>query len=307
MIQRTTITHSAPMRYLIDAEFRKPKRDAPRPMVFPYAASLRRELSDRNIRWAVDNGHAHEISMGKVPAVLYREDKSGNHGNFLRETYRRIQQTPDWKRRLSKVHTSARRALQSHDPGRMELDSCNSSDALLMNVFCHPDTLSSPGIRELVGLNAGVQPIFGYRAGVPLSNGRRDCTEIDMVLGDLLVEAKLTEHDFQTAPCRLIEKYRDLKDVFDIDTLDIEDRVVRSYQFIRGVLAAYAVPDRRFCVLCDQRRPDLIDAWYRIMTAVKPYDLRCRIQLLTWQEVAVVLSTPLRRFLEERYGVMALN
>jgi hypothetical protein len=295
------------MRYLIDEEFRKAKREAPRPMVFPYAANLRHELSDRNIRWAIANGHAHEISMGKVPAVLFREDESGNHGNFLPETYRRIQQTPAWNRRLSKVHTSARKALQSHDPGRMEVDSSNSSDALLMNVFCHPDTPTAPAVRELIGLNPGVQPVFGYRPGVPLSNGRRDCTEIDMVLGDLLVEAKLTEYDFQTAPWRLIERYRDLKDVFDIDLLEVNDGVLSSYQLIRSVLAVYAVPGRRFCVLCDRRRPDLIDSWYRVMTAVKPYELRCRLQLLTWQELAAVLPTPLSRYLEERYGVMAVN
>jgi len=272
-------------------------------MIFPYAASLRRELSDRNIRWAIANGLAHEISMGKVPAVLYREDESGNHANFLPETYRRIQQTPDWSRRLSKVHTSARRALQSHDPGRMELDSSNSSDALLMNVFCHPDTLTLSGVREFLGLNDGVRSVFGYRPGVPLSNGRRDCTEIDMMLGDLLVEAKLTEYDFQTARWRLIERYRDLKDVFDIDLLEVHDGVVSSYQLIRSVLAVYALPDRRFCVLCDRRRPDLIDAWHRIMTAVKPYDLRCRLQLLTWQELAAVSPVPLAAFLGDKYGL----
>jgi len=292
------------MRYLIDAEFRKAKREDPRRMVFPYAANLRRELSDRNIRWAIGNGHAHEISMGKVPAVLYREDEFGNHGNFLPATYRLIRQTPDWSRRLSKVHTSARRSLQSHDPGRRELDSCHSSDALLMNVFCHPDILSTPAVRELIGVDAGVQPVFGYRPGVPLSNGQRDCTEIDMLLGDLLIEAKLTEYDFQTAPCRLIERYRDLSDVFDIDLLDIQKAVVSSYQLIRSVLAAYALPSRRFCVLCDRRRPDLIDAWYCIMTAVKPYDLRCRLQLLTWQELAAALPAKLTDFLGEKYGLL---
>jgi hypothetical protein len=175
----------------------------------------------------------------------------------------------------------ARRALLSHDPDRRELDSSSSSDALLMNIFCHPATLVTHGVRLLLGVNAEAEPIFGYRPGVPLRNGRRDCTEIDMMLGDLLIEAKLTEYDFQTAARKLIERYRDIEAVFDIDKLEIVDGTVQSYQLIRGVLAAHALPGLRFCVLCDARRPDLITAWHRTLTTVKLYDLRCRLQLLT--------------------------
>ena len=47
----------------------------------------------------------------------------------------------------------------------------------------------------------------------PLRNGKTDRTEIDMKLGDLMVEAKRTETDFQTAPLKMIERYRDLGDV----------------------------------------------------------------------------------------------
>lgn len=293
------------MRYLIDAEFRHPTRESTKPpTLFPYAANLRREMTDRNIRRALDNRHAHEVSMGKVPAVLYREDENGSHGNFLPATFRQIKGVPNWARRLDKVHTSAKRALLSHDCNRRELDSCHSSDALLMNVFCHPDTLAQPAIRHLLGIEDGVKPIFGYRPGVPQSNGRRDCTEIDMVLGDLLIEAKLTEYDFQTVPRRLIDRYRDLEAVFNTDALQMKNGVVESYQLIRGVLAAHAAPGVRFCVLCDQRRPDLIDAWHRVMMAVKPYDLRCRLQLLTWQELAAVLPAPLAKFLDEKYGLV---
>ena len=43
----------------------------------------------------------------------------------------------------------------------------------------------------------GAHRCFGYRARVPLSNGRADRTEVDFRLGVPLIEAKLTENDFQ--------------------------------------------------------------------------------------------------------------
>lgn len=48
--------------------------------------------------------------------------------------------------------------------------------------------------------------------------------------------------------------------------------------------------DCSFCVSCDARRPDLVEAWYRIMRAVRLSQLRCRLKLLTWQELATVLQ-----------------
>ena len=241
--------------------------------------------------------------MGTIPAVLYHPDELGQHGNFLPASYRRVQQTPEWTRRLTKVHTSAKRALLSRDPHRCELDSSNSSDALLMNIFCHPETLATPATRQLLSVPADATPIFGYKPRTPLRSSRRDATEIDLKLDSLLIEAKLTEYDFQTAPLRLIQRYRDLEEVFDPDELDIRDGQVPSYQLIRGVLAAHATPSTRFCVLCDARRPDLIASWYRLLRAVKLYDLRCRLLVLTWQELAFTLPAPLRLFLDQKYGI----
>jgi hypothetical protein len=105
-----------------------------------YASALRQELSARNIIWAESNGFLHECTLGALPSVLYRADDQQRHGNFHPASYKRILNNPAWKRRLAKVHTTARKRLLSHDPDRQELDSCNSSDALLMSVFCHPST-----------------------------------------------------------------------------------------------------------------------------------------------------------------------
>ncbi|WP_263382265.1 PGN_0703 family putative restriction endonuclease [Granulicella arctica] len=290
------------MRYIIDPEFREARPRPARPSKH-YAADLRRELSVRNLQWALRHPGSHEVSLGNPPAILYREDDAGNHGNFLADSYRRIRETPAWARRLTKVHTSAKRALLSRDPDRRELDSSNSSDALLMNIFCHPEVLTSQGTRLLLGIDTEAEPQFGYKPGVPLQSGRRDCTEVDLKLADLLIEAKLTEYDFQTASRKLIDRYRDLEEVFNLDDLEILGTIVVSYQLIRGVLAAHAT-DQRFCVLCDARRPDLIAAWHRILRAVRIYDLRCRLLLLTWQELAATLPGDLQIFLEAKYGIV---
>ena len=172
-----------------------------------------------------------------------------------------------------------------------------------MNIFCHPETLSTSALRRLLAVDAGAEPDFGYRPGIPLRSGRFDRTEIDMKLGNLLIEAKLTEYDFQTAPRRLIERYRNLEEVFDLSLLEIQNDTVQSYQLIRGVLAAHRSLDNRFCILCDARRPDLIRAWHRIQIAVKPYKLRCSLQLLTWQEIAGTLPTSLQNFLDQKFGI----
>jgi hypothetical protein len=123
-----------------------------------------------------------------------------------------------------------------------------------------------------------------------------------MRLGNLLVEAKLTEADFQTREREFVHAYRDFADVFhDRDLPQTRDRYL-SYQLIRNVLAAHAL-DCSFCVLHDARRPDLRDAWYDVMRCVQLHDLRLRCKVLTWQELAEALPEPLQSFLEEKYGI----
>ena len=144
-----------------------------------------------------------------------------------------------------------------------------------------------------------------------------------MQWGELLVEAKLTESDFQTCKENVVEAYRDFDDVFDrgmLPTVEIsvgrrkletefpEDysqveilgpaacgRTVvelpresitgyESYQLIRNVLATHAL-GASFCVIHDERRPDLREAWFRVMSTVRSAELRTRLKVLTWQEL----------------------
>ena len=77
-----------------------------------------------------------------------------------------------------------------------------------------------------------------------------------------------------------------------------------SYQLIRNALAAYA-HGCSFCVVHDERRPDLREAWFRVMAAVKSADLRVRLKVLTWQELAALLSAGFADFLDLKYGIVA--
>jgi hypothetical protein len=148
-----------------------------------------------------------------------------------------------------------------------------------------------------------VIPEFGFRARVPLANGKFDRTEVDMRLGDLLIEAKLTESNFQRAPKAAVRVYRDFSEVFDVEDLPQTERDVLSYQLIRNVLAAH-VSGCAFCVLTDARRPELIEAWYAVMKCVRPVDLRTRCKVFTWQELAKALPRGLREFLGEKYDIV---
>ncbi len=285
------------------------------------------ELRERALAYAQRFGLRHAVLPGRSGSVLFGEAEDGSHGNFNPASYRAIAASPDWSRRLLKAHTAAKRSRVHAEWSWRELDCAVSSDALLMNVFCHPEVLAQPALRALLGVDANAVAQFGVKPRLPLANGRFDTSEADMQVGDLLVEAKLTESDFQTARPALVERFRDLHTVFDIAALPQTaaqivdfawDEATQSqvpvlrgrsgdflhYQLIRGVLAAHA-SGLRFTVVCDARRADLIAAWSTVQQAVVHPGLRWRLQLLTWQETAACLPADLQRFLAEKYGILA--
>jgi hypothetical protein len=312
-----------------------------------HASQLRLELAARNRICA--RGRAHVESYGASPVIVY-EPENGLHANFFEAAYTAITENPDWMRRFDKVHAQAARSLPlpQLDPARRwrELDSSMSSDALLMNIFCTPGVADSSAVRDALGVDAEAAPIFGWKARVPLANGRFDRTEVDMRFGSLLVEAKLTEGGFQTRAATIVEAYRDFDAVFDRDRLprveiatsrwmrasefpennsqefesivadptlvSTVDTIFRppgepgygGYQLIRNVLAAFAA-ECSFCVVHDERRPDLREEWFAILVAVKSAALRVRMKVLTWQELAALLPEALQEFLDAKYGIVA--
>ncbi len=76
---------------------------------------------------------------------------------------------------------------------------------------------------------------------VPLVTGAVERTEVDMKLGDMLFEAKLTEGDFQIQDAAIVQRYCDLKEVFECRKLPRQGKHYVSYQLLRNVLAAHAL------------------------------------------------------------------
>jgi hypothetical protein len=309
-----------------------------------HATRLRLELMLRARAWAASRPHVESYGSNPVVVFAPAGAIHGNFfdPSFAAicnqpRWLKRLAKVHTQGRSLPKPEDAARRWR--------ELDSSMSSDALLMNILCAPGVAESAAVRRLLGVDAEAgKPEFGFRARVPLRSGRFDRTEVDLHWGDLLAEAKLTEANFQTARPELVLTYRDLDEVFDRERLPTvalpaarqrtaaefpedysQDEVIvapedwqptlldpprptmpgfAGYQLIRNVLAAEAL-DKRFAVLLDERRPDLLEMWFGVLAAVRSADLRTRLLVLTWQELAAVLPQELRRFLDFKYGIAA--
>ena len=136
-----------------------------------------------------------------------------------------------------------------------------SSDALLMNIFCYPGVTKRRELCLLLGTEMGDIPQLGFMPRVPLVTGTVERTEVDMKVGDMLFEAKLTEGSFHTQDAGLVQQYRDLREVFECRKLPRKGKHFSSYQLLRNVLAAHAL-NLDFCVLLDARRPDLLEHWF---------------------------------------------
>ena len=272
-----------------------------------YVSALRQDLIARNNSYASLMLLQHVTSYGELPVVVYQQSECGrHHGNFIAASYRAILRRPEWRNRLQKVHSQGRRSLPARDSSWRELDSSLSSDALLMNIFCYPGVTRRRETCRILGLEPGSVPEFGFMPRVPLLSEATERTEIDMKLGNKIFEAKLTESDFQIQRTELVERYRDLRDIFECRHLPRLGRKYVSYQLIRNVLAAHAL-DLDFCTLLDARRPDLLEDWYSIARCIRSATLRARCKVLTWQELSLCLPASLQRFLSVKYGIVHVS
>ncbi len=272
--------------------------------MFPCSAgALHRDLNARALLYARERALLHDLTPGRNPSVLFGLDEGGRHGNFYPSSFRAILACEHWRVRLTKAHTAGKRARPRADWHWRELDCAASSDALLMNVFCCPGTLRSERVCSLLGIGPGGIPEFGHKPRLERERGLVDTTEIDMSVDGLLVEAKLTESGFQTARPALLDRYPGWREGFEEEALPrTAGGQFTSWQLLRGVLAAEAAGGQ-FCLLCDARRTDLIAAWQRVIAAVGSAALRCRLRVMTWQELAAVLPRGLQGFLQEKYGI----
>jgi hypothetical protein len=269
-----------------------------------FATILRRELCAWNASYAALEQVPHVTSYGEMSVMVYQASPCGKkHGNFISASYQALMRRPEWGKRLAKVHSNAGRALPKSDLAWKELDSSMSSDALLMNIFCYPGVTKRRELNLLLGTEPGDRPEFGFKPRIPLTSGFIERTEIDMKLGSILFEAKLTETDFQIQDAALVEGYRDLEEVFEVRELPRRGQKYVSYQLLRNVLAAHAL-DLSFCILLDARRPDLIEDWYEILRCIRTCELRSRCKVVTWQGLARLLPKRLQTFLDLKYGIV---
>jgi hypothetical protein len=115
----------------------------------PGGMGLRAELSLRNLKFATTRGFLHERTDGRIPSIIFGQDEDGGHGNFHPASYNRICSNQAWNRRLDKVHTAFKRSRVRANWQWRELDCATSSDALLMNIFCHPNVMSSAKVLAI--------------------------------------------------------------------------------------------------------------------------------------------------------------
>lgn len=277
-----------------------------------YATCLRKVILERAENFVSNhNLEAHTYrSRGKPPTVLFRRyesDGASRHGNFHQSSFACIAKRDDWSDRLEKKVHSQRHALDEADRAEArELDSCTSSDALLMNIFCHPSSLENNQLARLFGFEELASPKFGYKPGLARGPKHRDGTEIDMKLcwsgRTVLAESKLTERDFTTCDKLRIECYDGFKEVFSPPALSEKTDKYLHYQLLRNILAAHHCR-ASFYLLCDHRRPDLQKALSDVCAAIAIPELRARCSMITWKQIAATLPEELREFLSEKYGI----
>ena len=248
---------------------------------------LKQEIRHSAEKYAQSNGL--KIDASPKSAVIF-ENLSDT---FCTKTYTAIANNDDWYRRIQKSHQNL--------PGVLEMQSSNSSDALLMNTFCHPKISSWKGVSDLLGFKLG-NPIFGFKAKVEKEGTDGDATEIDMVIGDYFVEAKLTESDFTDKDAAEVEKYLRLTVCFHSDCLTVHDGRYQNYQIIRNLLAS-AQHWKQHMLLCDERRPDLARRYMETVCCLRDVQFRKRCRVVFWQELQRVCGKDLGVFLYERYGL----
>jgi hypothetical protein len=180
-----------------------------------------------------------------------------------------------------------------------------------MNIICHPSSRTNLKLWQLFGFNHIPAIDFGFKANLPFEDGSIEprSSEIDLRLSNstdhltIFVEAKLTEHSFTAKDISNVEKYCCFAGVFYRDRLHAFAGNYLHYQLLRNVIAANYYR-AGFCLVCDQHRPDLREAWDEVGKAIVPTDLKARCRLITWQHVATALPPALQTFLFGKYGIM---
>ena len=164
------------------------------------STKLKEQLRASGKKFAAD-GH---ISIKARQSAIIFDNLTDS---FCPESRESIARNEDWRTRTKKAHTQV--------SDTYEMQSSNSSDALLMNTFCHPEIDTWKGVQNILGL-IPKEPVFGFKAKVLKVGTNGDDTEIDLVIGDCFAEAKLTEENFTSKAKSEVEKYEKFSSVFRV-------------------------------------------------------------------------------------------
>ncbi len=251
---------------------------------------LKSEIKSSTIDYAIKNSLGYKTYDS---AIVF----SNIEDNFHPKSFKNIQQNPNWISRLNKRHSQVK--------GALEMQSSNSSDALLMNIFCHPEVSKWLGLNKLLNVNDleitgfGINPVI-LRSGKPETTP----TEIDLILNNSIIcESKLTEDTFTNKNRQDIEKYDHFNDLFYKSFLKGTQTEFENYQLIRNILSLLT-GYIRFILFCDERRSDLIVRLYETIGCIKDITLRSKCSVITWQQIASVVGTDLKSFLAVKYGII---
>ena len=252
---------------------------------------LKQEIKKATLAYAkrrnlpVDDSH--------TSAVIFRNLADSFHP----ESFANIVSHADWNNRTRKAHPNVM--------GVLEMQSSNSSDALLMNIFCHPSIRHWAGVRKVLGHD--MESIsFGFPGEVRINNGQSDSTEIDMALPGAFCEAKLTESDFTQKRPDVVENYDSIQGAFHVDAMPRVGGEYDNYQIIRNLLASIE-HDRNHILLCDERRSDLVRRYMDTVSCLRDVQRRKKCRVIFWQEVVAACGKSLREWIEEKYGMRQIG
>jgi hypothetical protein len=265
-----------------------------------FAASLRNQLTQFAKQYALAKNFPFNTNVANQPMSAIIFDNIEH--NFYAESWRTILANKEnYLPRTQKAH-SRFDELNS----RAEMQSSNSSDALLMNIFCHPNMQHWQGVKQLLNLENDIHFQFGYQPGIALKNNRKDRTEIDLLIPSkhkkIFCESKLTEANFGFAPKEKLEDYECFEEVFNTKFLIQYKNQFTNYQLLRNILAAQQ-ENASFYLFIDARRPDLAKSFMQTIRCIKNEELRNRCELFYWQEIALLVGRDLQNFLNEKYGI----
>lgn len=266
-----------------------------------YSKLLRQYLTILTKKYADNPSRKYGYNSGVVKAPESALIFDQTEFNFNKDSWSVIMGNDDYRFRTQKAHSS----FDKTNP-KAEMQSSNSSDALLMNIFCHPKINEWKGVKQLLQVNDLSKLTFGHEPGITLVDGTPDGTEVDLFIQDgetkIFCESKLTETDFVFEPLPKFERYTHFNTVFESKYLPVFNEETANYQLVRNILAAYEF-NAKFYLFIDARRPDLAKSFYQTVRCIKDMDLRQRCEVFYWQDIAAFCGTELQDFLKNKYGI----